>query len=45
MTCRNGEERCGGPWASQLPCFECYMDAGKALVPVDKEETRLPVPV
>jgi len=37
--CRNGQERCGGPWGADLPCFACYMDRHRALVPVSSAST------
>lgn len=28
--CPNGDPRCGGPEADELPCFECYRQRGEA---------------
>lgn len=28
--CPNGDPRCGGPDADELPCFECYQQRGEA---------------
>ena len=29
-TCPNGDPRCNGPEADELPCFECYQQRGEA---------------